>query len=317
MALTCKNCGGSIRYDAERKTITCESCGSSQAINSGLGMGEMIYESDDLTSASMNTYYRAVKMMSEATRIAELETAKSMFERISDVLNSSALVKECQDRIELLETEQKYKAALSNMQSDDPETVALAQKSFAQLGDYRDSVSKAEECAPLIKKAEEFQGKKAEREKREKARRNRKFKTIIVGIAIVIVAALLINSHIYSDSRYKIKITPIQEGYLSDWGGRYEFLYEVEIKNRGILDVSAMECEVIIEKKNDVIVDTSVSFSNYSSAAVRAGKSARFNWELKTDSEYVADELNNNFDDLDIKVKITQIQFTNGKLKTY
>ncbi len=317
MALTCKNCGGSIRYDAESKTITCESCGSSQALNSGLGMGEMIYESDDLTSAGMNTYYRAVKMMTEATRIDELKTAKSMFERISDLLNASALAKECQDRIELLQAEQKYQKALSDMQSENPETVALAQKCFGELGSYRDSISKAEECAPLIKRAEEFQREKAEREKKDKAKRNKKFKTIIVGIALVIVAALLINSRIYSNSRYKVKIRPVEEGYLSDWGGRYEFLYEVEIKNKGVLDVSAMECEVIIEKKNDVIVDTKISFSNYSSAAVRAGKSARFNWELTTDSEYVADELYNNFDDLDIHIEITQIQFTNGKLKTY
>lgn len=317
VALTCKNCGGKISFNAQTNIITCESCGSSQALNSALNPSDAVYESDSQVGAKINTYQRALNMMSNATTIDSLKTALIMFERISGTLNADALAKECKDRIELMITEQKYQQALLDMNSEDPDIVISAQNVFNLLENYKDSSQKSDECNQLIEKAQLLQEAKREKERKLAAGRRRKSRLFGVAVIIVIGIIILARNYTFSSARYDVTIEPKKESYLTQSGKKYEFLYDVEIENKGFLDIVAIECDVIIENGNDVVADTKFSYSNYSSAAVRAGKSSKLSWTLTTDSTYVAEELYYNFDDLKVRVEVTQIQFKNGKIKTY
>ena len=317
MSLTCKNCGGNINFDIETNMMTCESCGSSQSLNSVSGVNESIYENDGEANARINTYRRALNMMATATEINSFQTAQLMFERIRGTLNADALAKECEEKIQILKTEQQYQKALLDMQSQDVDTIISAQSIFEALQNYKDALLKKEECNELIRKARDLQEAK-EIEERKKAQKRRK-KRRLIGLALVItiIISSIFYNFIYSASRYDISVTPIEQGYLTERGNSFEFCYDVEIENNGFLDITALECAVIIEKGDDVIVDTAISFSNYSSAIARAGKSARFKWELTTDSNYVAEELYYHFNDLDVRIEVTKIRFKNGKIKTY
>ena len=317
VALTCKNCGGTISFNAQTNTIVCESCGSSQALNSALNPSDAVYESDSQVGAKINSYQRALNMMSNATTIDSLKTAQMMFERISGTLNADALAKECKDRIELMITEQKYQQALLDMNSEDPDIVISAQNVFNLLENYKDSSQKSDECNQLIEKAQLLQETKREKERKLAASRRRKSRLFGVAVIIVIGIIILARNYTFSSARYDVTIEPKKESYLTQSGKKYEFLYDVEIENKGFLDIVAIECDVIIENGNDVVADTKFSCSNYSSAAVRAGKKSKFSWILTTDSTYVAEELYYNFDDLKVRVEVTQIQFKNGKIKTY
>ncbi len=317
MSLTCKNCGGKISFNAQTNTITCDSCGSSQALNSALNPSNAVYESDGQVGANINTYQRALNMMSNATTVDSLKTALIMFKRISGTLNADALAKECEDRIEIIKTEQKYQQALLDMNSDDPDTVISAQNVFKFLENYKDSSQKSEECDLLIEKAQLLQEAKKENERKQAANRQRKIR--LFGITVIIVIGIIIfaRSYAFSSARYAVNVEPNKESYLTQTGKNYKFLYDVEIKNKGFLDIVAIECDVIIENGDDVVADARLSYSNYSSAAVRAGKSNKFSWTLTTDSTYVAEELYYNFNDLDIRVEVMQIEFKNGKIKAY
>lgn len=317
MSLTCKNCGGNISFDAKTNTITCESCGSSQSLNSITNASDTVYENDGKTSANINTYQRALNMMSNATTIDALKTAQLMFERIQGTLNAESLAKECREKIELMSIENQYQQALCDMNSEQPDTVISAQNTFNLLGEYKDSLQKSEECNELIQKAKSLQEINKAKERRQAAKRKRKISLICFVLIMVVTIAIFARSYVYSSKRYIVDIQPTKQNYLTEKGQNYEFLYEVEIENKGFLDVVAIECDVIIEKDDDVVADTNITYSNYSSVAVRAGKSNRFSWTLRTNSTYVAEELYYNFDELDIHVDITQIQFANGKIKTY
>ncbi len=317
MSLTCKNCGGTICFNAQTNTITCESCGSSQALNSALNPSDAVYESDSQAGAKINSYQRALNMMSNATTIDSLKTALIMFERISGTLNADALAKECKDRIELMVKEQKYQQALLDMNSEEPDTVISAKNVFNLLDNYKDSSQKSDECNQLIEKAQLLQEVKKEKERQQAVSRQRKFRLFGIAVIIVIGIIILARNYTFSSARYEVTIEPTKENYLTQIGKKYEFLYDVEIENNGFLDIVAIECDVIIEKGNDVVADTNISYSNYYSVAVRKGKSSRFSWKLTTDSTYVAEQLYYNFDDLDIRVEVTQIQFKNGKIKVY
>lgn len=316
MALTCKNCGGNINFDINTKIMTCESCGSSQSINTVVGENDSIYTSNE-DSENIDTYRNALNLMTSATEIGGLKTAKMLFESIPDTLNSRSLSKECEEKITLLKTETQYQKALLDMQSEDADTIALAQNVFEALQDYKDSMSKKEECNSLIEKARVLQAEKVKKEQQQARRRRFKRRIISVILIIFLIIGLLVNNYIYSASRYEIEITPTIKNYLTERGNNYEFCYDVKVENNGLIDITALECSVIIQKDDDVITDTTISFDNYSSVAVRAQKNARFTWNLTTNSQYVAEQLYYNFDDLDLEIKITKIKFKNGKIKTY
>lgn len=317
VSLSCKNCGGTIHFNVQTNTITCESCGSSQALNSALNPSDTVYEIDSEAGAKINSYQRALNMMSNATSVDSLKTALIMFERLSGTLNADALAKECKDRIELMVKEQKYQQALLDMNSEEPETVISAQNVFNLLENYKDSSQKSDECNQLIERARILQEVKKEKERQRVASRKRKFR--LFGIAVIIVIGIIVfaRNYTFSSARYEVAIEPTKENYLTQIGKKYEFLYDVEIENKGFLDIVAIECEVIIEKGKDVVADTTMSYYNYSSVAVRKGKTSKFRWKLTTDSTYVAEQLYYNFDDLDVRVEVTQIQFKNGKIKVY
>lgn len=317
LSLTCKNCGGIISFNAQTNTIICESCGSSQALNSALNPSDVVYESDSQAGAKVNSYHRALNMMSNATTIDSLKTAQLMFERISGTLNADALAKECKDRIELMITEKKYQQAILDMNSEEPDTVISAKNVFEILGSYKDSSQKSEECNELIEKAKITKNTNEIKQRKQAAKKRRMVCLCCIFLIIIIAVVLFARGYIYSSNRYDIDIQPTKQNYFTQTGNNFEFLYDVEIENNGFLDVAFIECDVIFENGNDVIADTKITYSNYTSVAVRSGKSNKFSWKLSTDSANVAEELYYNFDELDIRVEVTQIQFKNGKTKVY
>ena len=331
VALTCKNCGGNISLDANLNLIICDSCGAQQTLTNVLAdeSENFIYNEDELSRSSLNTYKRALSMMSSARTESSFFFAAGVFEEIPNVLNAGALAMECREKADLFKRERIYNSAVIDMKSDDPARIEGAIQAFKSLGEYKDSVAKTDECMPLLSVAQanhqeklrmaEEQRVKEEKQKRMQAKRN-KFIGKLISLAALAVATILIFGYfsIYSSSNIKISLSPDTENYLTEGYNKYVFCYDAKIENDGFLDVSAIEGEIIIEKDNEVLVDTTMSFYNYSSAVVRSKKSSKFTWELTVYSYDTALALyETDFDDLDVKIDITSITYTNGKTKTY
>lgn len=324
----CKTCGGSIYYDGAERRIVCDSCGASQILTDAL-TGNCIYDNNEASSAALSTYCRAINMMSSANTEKSLTVVAELFEKIPGIFNSNLLAKECREKAELCKIERLYQQAVLDMQSDDPAKIKNAAEIFESISGYKDAASKSGECKPLLAKAEDLFEQKVkeaevqrqkEEEKRKKAIASKKRrKWLILSAAVIVIAAIIIgNSIVYSKSNIKISITPNAENYLSESGNRYVFRYDVKIKNNGFHDVSAIEGNVIFEKGNEILVDTEISFNNYSSVVVRAKKSSKYTWELTVYSYDTALTLyETDFDDLKITVDITGITYKNGKTKTY
>lgn len=317
MKLICKNCGGDIGFCKATNSIRCEFCGTSQSFDSVFDSSDTIYINEGNSAANVNAYRRAVNMMTRAESIDAYNTAALVFERIADTLDAADKAKECREKAEAIRVEQNYQKAISNMQSQEPEVLIEAKNILAALGDYKDSAEKIRECESLIKNAEMLKAIRLANERAEKARQKRRRMMICLAAVCIVIALLLGRGYIYSAKRYDFEITPQKQNYLTEKGSSYEFLYAVQIKNTGLLDIAEIECEISFEKDGEVIADTKTVFSNYSSAALRAGKTVRYDWTLSTRSAYIAEELYYNFDDLDIKVNITEIRLKNGKSKTY
>ena len=154
MSLTCKNCGGNISLDSN--LIICDSCGAKQSLNEVLASetSNLIYNDDELSQTSLNTYKRALSMMSTARTESSFIFAAGVFEEIPDVFNANALAKECRDKAELFKAERIYNRAVIDMKSDDPVRIEGAIQTFKSLGEYKDSIAKIDECMPLLEVAQ-------------------------------------------------------------------------------------------------------------------------------------------------------------------
>ncbi len=327
MSLTCKNCGGNISIDSNQNLIICDSCGAQQTLTNVLAdeCKNIIYKEDELSKSSLNKYKRALSVMSSARTESSFIFAAGVFEKIPDLLNANALAKECREKAELFKKERIYNNAVIDMKSDDPARIEGAIQTFKTLGEYKDSIAKIDECAPLLNiaqanyqdklKAAEEQRIKEEKQKQISAKKNK----LIVFAAVVLTVVFIIGYfRVYSPSNIKILLSPNTENFVTEGYDKYTFCYDAKIENNGFLDVSAIEGEIIIEKDNEVLVDTTMSFYNYSSAVVRSKKSSKFTWELTVYSYDTALALyKTDFDDLDVKIDITSITYTNGKTKTY
>lgn len=331
MSLTCKNCGGNISLDSNFNLIICDSCGAQQTLTNVLAdePENLIYKEDELPRSSLNTYKRALSMMASARTESSFIFAAGVFEEIPNVLNASALAAECREKANLFKHERVYNSAVIDMKSDDPARIEGAIQAFKTLDEYKDSVAKTDECMSLLSVAQanyreklrvaEEQRVKEQKKKQMQAKKN-KFIAKLISLTAITVTVILVIGYlsIYSSSNIKISLSPDTENFLTEGYNKYIFCYNAKIENGGFLDVSAIESEIIIEKDNEVLVDTTMSFYNYSSAVVRSKKSSKFTWELTVYSYDTAVVLyETDFDDLDVKINITSITYANGKTKNY
>ena len=81
MALTCKNCGGNISLDPNSNLIICDSCGAQQTLTNALAEEpeNFIYDEDELSRSSLNTYKRALSMMASARTESSFIFAAGVF----------------------------------------------------------------------------------------------------------------------------------------------------------------------------------------------------------------------------------------------
>jgi len=329
MALTCKNCGGNISLDPNANLIICEYCGAKQALADILVNGSDNLICNGLSISSLNTYKRAVSMMSSARTENSFLSAASVFDEIHDVLDANDLAKKCRDEADKLKTERLYNTAIANMKSNDPRIIEDAIMAFQSLGDYKDAATKIEECMPLLNAAkaayQEKLNTEAERRAKEeklkqlyKEKKDKINKIVLYALIALSVIFLIGRIQAYSRSNIKITMSPDAENYLTESYNKYVFHYDVNVKNKGLFAVNYIAGEVIIEKDNEVLVDTTFYFSSSSGALVRAKKHRKFGWELSVQSYDTARMLFlTDFDDLDVKIKITEITYKNGKTKTY
>jgi hypothetical protein len=329
MALSCKNCGGNITLDMNSGKIVCNSCGVEQTLSSALSeeSANYIYLDDGVSKVALSTYKRALSMMSSARTENSFAFAAEVFEEIPGVLNADFLAKECREKAKLFRLEQIYSNAVLSMESGDPAKIKDAIQGFKSLGEYKDAAKKIDECLPLLNIAQKAYQEKlniAEQQKvlKQKQAVKRKFIGKLVAFIAVLLIVFIIIGHfyIYSSSNIKISLSPDVESFVTEEYNSYVFHYDVKIENTGLLDVSSIEGTVVFENKNDneILVDTTISFYNSSSAVVRSKKNSKFTWELTVYSQDTALALyKTDFDDLKIQIDITKITYTNGKTKTY
>lgn len=331
MTLTCKNCGGNISLDANSNLITCDFCGAQQTLTSILAdePENFIYKEDELSRSSLDTYKRALSIMASAQTENSFILAAGVFKEIPNVLNADALAMECIEKANRFKCERIYNSAVIDMKSDDPARVEGAIQAFKSLGEYKDSVTKTDECTQLLRVAQanyqeklrlaEDQRIRQEKQRRIRAKKN-KFIGKLIPIAALAVVAIIVFGYfrVYSPSNIRVSLSPDTENYLTEGYNKYVFCYDVKIENNGFLDVSEVEGEITIQNDNEVLVDTTIDFYNDFSAIVRSKKSRKFTWELTVYSYDTALTLyETDFDDLDVKIDITSITYANGKTKSY
>lgn len=329
MALVCKHCGGTISIKEDFHTIVCDFCGEEQSLSSAADRSESnIFKNDDVSVEKLIAYRRAISIMTSAHTENDFLRAAGLFNQIPEVLNAADLAKVCRDKADLVRTESTYKTAVADMHSEEPALIERAIRTFESLGKYKDATKMAKECTPLLKIAQEKSAERrriAEQQRLADAqvmRRQRVKKRIVRGLiaGIVLLAAVCVvvgYFTVYSSSNIVITLSPDDEYVTTSYSG-YVFHYDVNIENTGYLDVQAIEGTVIFEKEDEVLVDTSISFYNYSSAVVRAGKNSKFTWELTVYSEDTARALYQTpFEELDVYIDITDITYTNGETKSY
>ncbi len=314
MSICCKNCGGQLRALIESNRIVCDSCGASQPLTGAADSQSAICSGRD--AATLLAYQRAVHKMNTAQSEEEFRLAATMFGRLGDTLDAALLETQCSARAVEMHDEAQYQQALAAMNSDDPARIRQAKASLEAMPHYKDALSKAAQCQPLLEAAKKHDAEKQQAEQRRREELKKRKGCIAIAVAAVIVLILLIRASVYSSSNVKITLTPA-DNYLTARYNSYVFTYDAEIKNKGFLDIRQLQGTVLFEDGRTVVVDTSIGFYNSSSSVVRGKKTSHYTWELTVQSEDIAQILYEDFDDLKIKIDIDEIVYTNGKRKTY
>lgn len=320
MSLICKNCGGKIAFDSEKQKIFCEFCGCEQPITNSLDI--TIFEETENIKNVLEIYQKASDLMNLHT-LNSLTAAEAMFKRIPDIFDAANLAAKCKNEIVALKTEADYQSALKGMSSENLTELRLAHSIFFSLGDYKESASKLRDCNALIaslEKSEQLRKDADEyKQKQLRLKRKRRLKLSLLLITLIIITFFAVRSKIYSSSNIKITVSPNEDNYITEAYGSYKFKYDIKIKNKGFLDVSSIEGNVIFEDENgEILIDSNFNFYNHSSAVVRAKSHRSYTWEITVGSYDTALLLyESDFDEIDIKIDITKITYTNGKTKNY
>ena len=320
MSSTCKECGGNIIFDKENSLYVCDSCGNVQTqIDQD---SNVIYNGEQTTADVVEKYNHALNTMNMAVSENMFTMAAMLFDQTGGFSDSVEKARECRRRAAELRTERRYATALEDMCSPDPEKISRARETLVSLGDYKQSRENAEKCLALYSVALKNQPKPAP--EAQKPQTTKKKKRVPVFLIIVIIIVGLVVGHkirekaIYSADNIKVEFSPKENSFLTEQGNSYVFNFDVTLENDGRKDVEAIEGVVaFINKENNVIVDTQVSFSG-SPIAVRHGKSSKYSWSLTVYSQDTAKELYyTDFQDFDVDFDITTIRFSNGKIVKY
>lgn len=333
--LKCKNCGGNIYINDTTNQFICDSCGASQSLNDAFSkeFTDAIFDQSTIPEEKLREYHKALARMERVQSENGLLATAEMFEKIPDILNSEFLAKECRNRSALLKKERLYSTAAEEFESKEPERVKYAISLLETIVGYKDTNARLEEYKRLLPEIEheyeEHQKEQAkirlkehqERERLAKKRKRQRIRLALIAAALIAAIAWFYSA-IYSSSNVKISILPNENGYVTTKYSSYVFNYDVNIKNNSFFDISGIHADIYFEEPNgNILIDTNLNIGNYgstSTTAVRSHKSTEYNWSVSVSSEDIAQKLSEyDFKKLDVKIKIKEISFTNGKKKSY
>lgn len=315
--LFCRNCGGKLILDESAEEIMCESCGQAQSLQS-LTYTHVtpLYDNSGDAGKVFNTYCRALKMYTQGETVQAMETAALMFKNISNVLNAKDMAEKCQQKGEILEKENRYQQALTDMYSEDPKRVNAAIEVLRLLVGYKDADQKANEAQRLLEIAIQKEKERTVAVNKARARKRRIRIAIVAGLALVAILLMIGRANKYKAENLSLTLIPCND-YLTVQNNKYTFFYNVNMKNNGRLDIKRFQAQVVMEDpQGTVLVDVQMQASDYT-ALVREGKSRNMTWELTTTDENVALALYEDFYSLKIRIIITQIEFADGTIKNY
>ncbi len=323
-ALKCKNCGGDLFLDDATQKLTCDSCGASQSLNS-LASGT-IFDEESASAAEINTYRRAMELLGTADTEKSLLMVAELFESVAHLFNASQLAEECRGRSALLRQERYYRQALTAMESDDPKQVRKALEIFEDLQNYKDSAEKISESKRRLEQVtEQYElRQKAEEAARLKRvqKKQQQIKCFLMFTASIVILVFLGSWWLHRPSNIKITITPDSDNYVTTKYNDYVFNYDVKIKNKSPLDVTAIEAEVYFEEPDgNVLIDADFNAGStfyQSNPVARGKKSSEYTWSVTVSSKSKAETLYQyDFDDLKVKIKIKKLRYGEEKVRSY
>lgn len=324
MPLQCKNCGGNIYLDDQTQKLTCDSCGVSQNLNAL--SAEMIFEETDAPIAQINAYRRAIALLSSADTEKSLLMVADLLSSVGDLFNAPQLANECRERAELLKKDRYYQQALDWMQRDEPDQIQKAIEIFEDLQGYKESNLKIIEAKRLLEEASiHYERRKKQEEavrKKAAARKRRNQKRLLLLASLILIAVLGGNWALHRPGNIKISISPNQDNYVTTKFNDYVFHYDITIKNKSPLDLTAIEAEVYLEEPDGTILidaDFNVgSIISQSKPVVRGKKSSDYTWSVTVPSKNTAETLYQyDFDDLKVKIKIKTLRYGEEKVRHY
>lgn len=303
--------------DEASQRIECENCGNGQTLQRAFSdSAESVYIVSQTCTKAINTYQRAMNMYLQADNVRSLEAAAQMFHNIPDMLNAPEMEQRCLQKRDHLAIENSYQQALKDLASEDSKKIRGAIDSLQSLAGYKDAQEKVSEAQSLLENAL-LKEHDAQLTKIGLQRKKRRI-AIAVAAAIVLIFVIAIASKAarYSAKNLELTLTPCEE-YLDVSGSRYKFYYIVEMENNGSLDIKAFQAEVVIEDESGtILVDTQMQAADYT-ALVRKRKNREMTWELTVSDARVAQLLYEEYSDLEVSITVTQIEFANGKVKSY
>lgn len=203
--------------------------------------------------------------------------------------------------------ENQYQALCSQMQtaSSENQFYRLA-KGFHDLGDYKESK----------RLAEEYQKKYQKEHKRAQAKVKRKkllVKAIVVGVVLALIAVPILKKASYRGDLFSVEVTDkVNVDYDDD---TVSFVFKFNIINDSVHDANYLKGYITISDAEGTVL---ASGSTWFQGDI-ASRNENYH-ELSLDLNRSAASVriwNNDFSDLVIKYRITEIHFDDGTVKEY
>lgn len=314
--LKCKNCGGSIYLDEKTQQLTCDSCGTSQRLNTLIY--NSIFDDASVPRKKLEAYRRGVELLKMGDSEITLFSAAEEFRKAQDLFNAPQLAEECAKRADLFRQDRLYNQAVELSQSDDSESLQEAVCILESLGEYNDAVTILSNAKAKLEEAlNEYELQRKQKQLQQKRIKSRKkwVKILSVSCVVLILGILIVNNWLQKrPGNINITITPNETEYMSKGFNNYIFHYDVQLENKSPLDLAEIEAEVIFETEDGtILVDTSfrAGTTAYKSAPILRGKRKNtFSWSVTISSEDRAMALyQQDFENLNVVTKISELQF--------
>ena len=322
VSLTCKNCGGSLKFNVEIHKFVCEFC----ECKYGFEDSEFL-EKSDISVTQAKAYIRALDIIKTANCKEDWENALEWIKLVGSDSITENIEEICKNNLRKCIAEENFRQMCTWSSSNDIYLLNRAIELLHENPEWENCSEKIEQCKLKIEQLE--RARFFEEESNARKKKTKKFfrKVMVWGIMTAIIVGIIVfavfQNRKHDADRVDVELVamhseynPYDSPYID---GCYYIYFDFEIENNTYTKIDSITLTTKIkDKSGKVIYQVSSDFGGYGTSALslEPNESGRYQTYIKegatkTDPSF-AKIYGKDISNFDITVSVDSITFSDG-----